>query len=93
MYVCVCVCVCLGIHLEGRGRPGWATGLKNWNITGAIAGRTQASNVSGECSRGLAPGRSLTEIGNYIHGTVLEAEREVRVKGREQRMLVEGASI
>ena len=26
--VCVSVCVCVGINLEGRGRPGWATGLK-----------------------------------------------------------------
>lgn len=38
------------------------------------------------------PGKEF-EIRNYIPGTVLEAEGEVRVKRKEQRMYVEGASI
>lgn len=58
---------------------------------GATAGRTRASDIPGECSREWPPGRSLTTIRNYISGTVLEAEGEV--KGMEQRVHVEGANI
>lgn len=80
----VCLCVCLGINLEGRGeRVG--SGTEGWEHCGVTAGWGGPPTLLG-----VAPGRSLTAIGNYIPGTVLEAEGEVRVKGRLQRKRVEG---
>lgn len=66
--VCVCVCVCLGINLERRGQPGWATGLKNWDITGAIAGRTRASTFLESAPRN-GPGKEFDGdwVLHYLH--------------------------
>lgn len=75
------MCVC---KLRREGATGIGSPAEKLEPCCAIAGGTQAS-ISRRALSGVAPG-SLTETGHYIPGTVLEAEGEVRVKGKEQCM-------
>lgn len=103
MRACVCVCVfrnkfrregatgfvCVRINLEERGRPGWASQLRNWS-SGRLLLAGLGPLFSQSALRG--PGREF-EIRNPSPATVLGAEGEARPKGKEQRMYAEGARV
>lgn len=82
------MCVCVN-KLRREGATGVGFPTEKLEQSAAVAGRTRASLQESALS---GPGKEF-EIRNSIPGTVLGAEGEARVKGQEQRMHVEGASV
>lgn len=68
------------INLDGRGQQGQGLVSRNEKLEHCEATVSRRPQTF-QSAVGSSPGRSLTEIGNYIPGIVFETEWEVRNEG------------